>query len=127
AAAEIDQGSPSHMRLWREAQAMAQMSHPNVVHVYDAGILDGQVFVAMEFVEGQTLRRWLKEEPRSWYEVLEAFVSAGRGLAAAHAAGLVHRDFKPDNVLIGIDGRVRVTDFGLARSAAAQKPDAAAE
>jgi serine/threonine-protein kinase len=102
-------------RLLREAQAMARLSHPNVVAVYDAGSLeDGHIFIAMEMVEGQTLRQWTKERARSWREVLEAFLAAGRGLAAAHAAGLVHRDFKPENVLVGRDGRVRVTDFGTA-------------
>ncbi|NPC82345.1 serine/threonine protein kinase, partial [Pyxidicoccus fallax] len=104
-------------RLVREAQAMARLSHPNVVAVYDAGTLeDGSVFLAMEYVEGQTLSGWQESQPRSWRELLAAYVAAGRGLAAAHAAGLIHRDFKPDNVLVGRDGRVRVTDFGLARS-----------
>ena len=103
------------LRLQREAQAIARLSHPNVVAVYDAGTFGGQVFVAMEFVEGRTLRQWLEEEPRSWQEVVRAFGASGRGLAAAHAAGLVHRDFKPDNVLLGRDGRIKVADFGLAR------------
>lgn len=100
-------------RLVREAQAMARLSHPNVVAVYEVGDEAGQVFVAMEFVDGESLRRW---HPRAggWREVLAAWLEAGRGLAAAHARGLVHRDFKPDNVLRGSDGRVRVTDFGLA-------------
>ncbi len=103
-------------RMRREAQAMARLSHPNVVTVYDVGSFEGCVFVAMEFVEGTTLRGWLRAASRSWREVLDVFDHAGRGLAAAHAAGLVHRDFKPDNVLVGRDGRVRVTDFGLVRS-----------
>jgi tetratricopeptide (TPR) repeat protein/predicted Ser/Thr protein kinase len=102
-------------RLLREAQAIARLSHPNVVAVHDAGTFGEQVFVAMEYVDGRTLRQWLKEEERSWREVVDLFRIAGQGLAAAHAAGLVHRDFKPDNVLIGKDGRVRVADFGLAR------------
>jgi serine/threonine protein kinase len=109
-------GADASRRLQREAQALAKLSHPNVVPVYDVGAVGGQAFVAMEYVEGQTLRAWLKEK-RSWREVLETMIEAGRGLAAAHAAGLVHRDFKPDNVLIGNDGRVRVLDFGLARLA----------
>ena len=103
------------VRLQREAQAVARLSHPNVVAVYDAGSLGKQVFVAMELVEGRTLRQWLGEGRRSWREIVEVFAAAGRGLAAAHAVGLAHRDFKPDNVLIGQDGRVRVVDFGLAR------------
>src|SRR5437763_1115036 len=103
------------LRLLREAQALARLTHPNVVAVYDAGTFGDRVFVAMELVEGETLRQWLGEGPRSWREVLDRFLPAGRGLAAAHAAGLVHRDFKPENVLLGRDGRVRVMDFGLAR------------
>jgi tetratricopeptide (TPR) repeat protein/predicted Ser/Thr protein kinase len=100
-------------RLLREAQAIARLAHPNVVAVHDVGTYEGQVFVAMEFVDGVTLRAWL-ETPRTWREALAMFVQAGRGLGAAHAAGLVHRDFKPDNVLVGRDGRARVLDFGLA-------------
>nr|WP_228531178.1 MULTISPECIES: serine/threonine-protein kinase [Myxococcaceae] len=112
-------GSPeaqaeARLRLLREAQAMARLSHPNVIPVYDLGEFGERVFVAMEFIEGRTLRRWLEERPRGWREVVEVLSAAGRGLAAAHAAGLVHRDFKPDNVLIGRDERVYVLDFGLA-------------
>jgi tetratricopeptide (TPR) repeat protein len=102
-------------RLLREAQAMARISHPNVIPVFEVGTWEGQVFVTMELVEGGTLRDWLQEKPRSWREVLDKYLAAGRGLEAAHAAGLVHRDFKPANVLVGRDGRVCVTDFGLAR------------
>jgi tetratricopeptide (TPR) repeat protein/tRNA A-37 threonylcarbamoyl transferase component Bud32 len=120
-------GSPKEQqerrtRLMREAQAMAKLSHPNVITVHDVGEFRQQVFVAMEFIEGTTLTRWRKEKKRSWAEVLSVFRAAGRGLAAAHKAGLVHRDFKPDNVLLGLSGdivsRVIVTDFGLARPAA---------
>ncbi|HEX9102176.1 MAG TPA: protein kinase, partial [Polyangia bacterium] len=107
-------GTTGKQRLLREAQALARLSNPNVVPVYDVGTVDEQAFVAMEYVEGQTLKRWLKT-PRAWRDVVAVMRDAGRGLAAAHAAGLVHRDFKPDNVLIGADGRVRVVDFGLAR------------
>ena len=105
-------------RLQREAQSLAKLDHTNVVAVHDVGVHAGQVFVAMEFVAGQTLTAWLEAEPRSWREVVSVFVDAGRGLAAAHRAGLVHRDFKPDNVMIGDDRRVRVMDFGLARTEA---------
>jgi tetratricopeptide (TPR) repeat protein len=102
-------------RLLREAQAMARLSHPNVVQIYDVGMAEEQLYIAMELVRGRTLARWLEESRRSWREIQARFVDAARGLAAAHAAGLVHRDFKPENVLLGDDGRVRVADFGLAR------------
>lgn len=101
-------------RLLREARAIARLSHPNVITVHEIGLHDDQPFVAMELVEGSTLRSWLTASRRSWRDVVSVFVAAGRGLLAAHRAGLVHRDFKPDNVLIGHDGRIRVTDFGLA-------------
>jgi predicted Ser/Thr protein kinase len=104
-------------RLRREALALGRLSHPNVVAIHEIGEAEGQLFVAMELVEGVTLQAWLMERPRRVAEVLAAYVQAGRGLAAAHAVGLVHRDFKPENILIGSDGRVRVVDFGLARQA----------
>jgi hypothetical protein len=104
-------------RMLREARAMAQLAHPNVVAVHDVGRIGEQVFVAMELVPGTTLTKWLASTRRTRAEILATFVQAGRGLEAAHAVGLVHRDFKPDNVLIGLDGRARVTDFGLARPA----------
>ncbi len=103
-------------RLLSEARALARLSHPNVVRVHDAGTHEGQVFIALELVEGETLTAWLRREPRGLDEIQSLFTMAGRGLAAAHAAGVVHGDFKPDNVLIGTDGRVLVTDFGLARA-----------
>ncbi len=101
-------------RLVREARSMAQVNHPNVVAVYDVGETDGASYIAMELVEGQSLRAW-QTTPHGVNEIVAAYIAAGRGLAAAHAAGIVHRDFKPDNCLVGgSDGRVRVTDFGLA-------------
>jgi eukaryotic-like serine/threonine-protein kinase len=103
-------------RLEREAQAMAQLAHPNVVTVHEVGRHDDGVYVAMEFVDGGTARQWLNERVRSVAEIVELYLQAARGLAAAHAAGFVHRDFKPDNVLVGRDDRVRVADFGLART-----------
>lgn len=103
-------------RLMREAQAMARLSHPNIVTVYEAGESEGQVFVAMEFVPGKSLDEWVNE-PRPWQEVLSVFLQAGRGLAAAHRVGIVHRDFKPQNAMITEDGVVKVLDFGLARVA----------
>ncbi|MCA9683639.1 MAG: serine/threonine protein kinase, partial [Myxococcales bacterium] len=112
-----DRTEQARERLRREAQALAKLAHPNVVGVYDVDLHEGQLYVAMEFVAGRTLGSWMREkEPRPWRAVLEIFMAAGRGLAAAHAAGLVHRDFKPDNAMIGDDGRVRVMDFGLARA-----------
>jgi tRNA A-37 threonylcarbamoyl transferase component Bud32 len=101
-------------RLRREARAMAKLSHPNVVAVYDVGVEGDRVFVAMELVIGVTLASWL-EEQHTLADILETFRAAGNGLAAAHDKGIIHRDFKPGNVLVGIDGRVRVTDFGIAK------------
>jgi eukaryotic-like serine/threonine-protein kinase len=114
------EGSPrAHERMLREAQVLARVSHPNIVQVFEVGTFEGRVFIAMEFIRGRTLRGWLAEHPRSWREILGRYLEAGRGLAAAHEASLVHRDFKPDNVLVGDDGRVRVVDFGLARATSA--------
>jgi tetratricopeptide (TPR) repeat protein len=101
------------LRLMREAQAIARVSHPNVVVVYDVGTLGKRVFIAMELIDGSTLRYWMHARQRSWPEILEVFSAAGRGLSAAHERELVHRDFKPDNVMIAADGQVRVMDFGL--------------
>jgi tetratricopeptide (TPR) repeat protein len=109
-------------RLGREAQAMARVQHPNVATVFEVGTVGEQLFVAMELVDGPTLKGWLRERPRGWREILRLFAAAGRGLEAVHAAGLVHRDFKPDNVILGSDGRPRVSDFGLVGSGG--KPDA---
>ncbi|HWB81461.1 MAG TPA: serine/threonine-protein kinase, partial [Nannocystaceae bacterium] len=105
-----DGSSLGRARLLREAQAMAKVSHPNVITVFDVGSLGDRVFVAMELIVGKDLRAWLGERARKLDEVLAVFVQAGRGLAAAHAAGLIHRDFKPGNVLVGDDGVVRVAD-----------------
>ncbi|MEZ4380003.1 MAG: serine/threonine-protein kinase [Nannocystaceae bacterium] len=107
-------GGEAQARLLREAQALARLRHPNIVQVYEVGAFGDEVFVAMEFVDGVTLRTWQFEHARSWREILKVYQAAGRGLAAAHGAGLVHRDFKPDNVLVTPDGEARVLDFGLA-------------
>jgi tetratricopeptide (TPR) repeat protein len=109
-------------RLRREARALAALSHPNVVAVHDVGEHGGQLFLAMEYVDGGSFRDWIAK-PRPWREVVRAIVSAGRGIEAAHAAGLVHRDIKPDNLLVSRDGRVCVTDFGIVASANRTRPD----
>ena len=112
-----ERATDGHARLLREAQAIARISHPNVIAVHDVGSIGDEIFVAMEYVEGETLHAWCEKEPRTPEAILSIFVQAGRGLAAAHARGVVHRDFKPDNVLVATDGRARVLDFGLAHSA----------
>lgn len=110
-------------RMLREAHALAQLSHPNVVTVHDVGTFADEVFIAMELVEGEELKSWLKRTSPSVPEIIEAYLGAARGLHAAHRAGLVHRDFKPHNVVRGRDGRVRVIDFGLARAHEGTSPD----
>ncbi len=107
-------GEDAAARMLREAQALARLSHPNVVTIYDAGRDDDRVYLAMELVDGETARAWRAAAPRTVREILDVYRQAAAGLAAAHRAGLVHRDVKPDNILVGTDGRVRVTDFGLA-------------
>jgi tetratricopeptide (TPR) repeat protein len=109
-------------RLLREAQAMAQLSHPHAVAVYDVEPSDEDVYFAMEYVPGGTLEQWLAARPRALPEILDVMRQAGEGLAAAHDAELVHRDFKPSNVMVTDDGRVKVTDFGLAKPAASHEP-----
>ncbi|MEP6653748.1 MAG: serine/threonine-protein kinase [Myxococcales bacterium] len=124
-AGDSAEASEGRTRMMREAQAIAKLSHPNVVVVYDVGAFQDQVFVAMEFVDGHTLWYWMHAQPRSWTDVLKIFADAGRGLAAAHQKDLVHRDFKPENVMIGSDGQVRVMDFGLARTVGTPRTAAA--
>jgi serine/threonine protein kinase len=104
-------------RLISEAMVMARLSHPRIVTVHDAGTFRGQAFIVMELVHGETLAEWLAREPRSSREIVEIFVEAGRGLSAAHGEGIVHGDFKLQNVLIDDQGRPKVTDFGLSRLA----------
>ena len=115
--AEAEEGTDRRsVRLLREGQALARLSHPNVVAVHDVGTLEGgKVYIAVELVVGVTLRAWVRAGDRSSTELLEILVQAGRGLAAAHAAGVVHRDFKPSNVMVDGEGRARVLDFGIAR------------
>jgi hypothetical protein len=107
-------GPASDAGLLREARAAARLQHPNVVSIFEVGHAGDRLFIAMEYVDGRTVRVWLTEQPRSVAEILRAFEHAGRGLQAAHEAGLVHRDFKPENLLVGTDDRVRVVDFGIA-------------
>jgi len=111
----IDDAGGARERLVREAQAMAKLNHPNVVTVHEVGTTEAGVYVAMELVEGETLRSWV-ETPRPWREVVRMLIEVARGLTAVHATGVVHRDVKPDNTIVGSDGRVRIGDFGLARS-----------
>ena len=111
--AEASSDDKARARMLREARALAKLSHANVVQIYEIGEHEQRTFLVMEYVDGSTLAHWL-EQQRPWPEVLARFVAAGRGLAAAHRAGVVHRDFKPENVLLGRDGSVRVADFGLA-------------
>ncbi len=110
-------------RLLREAKALAQLSHPNVVAAFDVGTLDQDVFVAMELVEGKTLKEWVEDQQPSIWDRVQVLTAAGRGIDAAHRAGLIHRDIKPDNIIVGDDGRVRVLDFGLARAALTEEPE----
>ncbi len=107
--------APAQARLLREAQVMARLAHPNVVPVFELGEWRSDLYLVMELVTGVTLEAWLKRQKHRRSDIISRFLQAGRGLAAAHAAGVVHRDFKPANVLVGLDDRVRVTDFGLSR------------
>jgi predicted Ser/Thr protein kinase len=109
-------------QLLAEAQAIARLSHPNIVTVHDVGTFDGEVFFAMEYVKGETLLRAQRSGLTGLQHTLSLYAAAGQGLAAAHRAGIVHGDFKPENVLVGEDGRVRVTDFGLARAVSEHAP-----
>ena len=111
-------------RLLREAKALARFDHPNVVRVYDAGFHEDALFIAMELVSGTTLAEWARQARPSWSETLAVYRQAGAGLAAAHRAEVIHRDFKPDNVMLGDDGRARVMDFGLARGLVEASPNA---
>ncbi len=104
-------------RAVREARALARLVHPNIVAVHDAGVHRGELYIVMELVTGRSLREWLEHRPRTVAEIVGLFRQAAVGLGAAHAAGMIHRDFKPDNMLVGDDGRVRVADFGLVQLA----------
>jgi tetratricopeptide (TPR) repeat protein/predicted Ser/Thr protein kinase len=119
-----DRDGTARDRLLREARALAKLSHPAVVTIHDVGTFGDDVFIATELVDGDTLREWLRMAARRPSDVLRLFLAAGEGLAAAHRAELIHRDFKPENVIVGVDGRVRVIDFGLARVATAPAPPA---
>ena len=112
-----DRSSPdSRRRLLREARLTATLSHPNVVQIHDSGEYLDEIYVVMEFIAGVDLDAWRRQGPHAWPEVLAVYRQAGLGLAAAHARGVVHRDFTPRNAMLGEDGRVRVLDFGLAHA-----------
>jgi tetratricopeptide (TPR) repeat protein/predicted Ser/Thr protein kinase len=113
--ARSDRAEINRLRLQQEAKTLARLNHPNIVRVFDVGMVDERMFIAMELLEGESLRRWWKAASRSVDEILAVFVAAADGLAAAHDAGIVHRDFKPDNVVVCGDGRTVVLDFGIAR------------
>ncbi len=115
----------SREQMLAEARALARLNHPNVVAVHEVGEEGGRAYLALEYADGETLDRWLKTKPRTWREVLEVFLEAGRGLHAAHLAGLVHRDFKPSNVILRNDGRVQLLDFGIARNTTLKPPSTA--
>jgi protein kinase-like protein/WD40 repeat protein len=117
----LDGNDVARARLVREARALARVQHRNVITIFDASTIDGRDVIAMELIEGETLASWLARRPRR-SAIVAAIVAAGRGLAVAHAAGMVHRDFKPYNVLIDVRGRVVVTDFGLARAIGESAP-----
>lgn len=112
-----------HAAALAEAKALARLSHPNVVPVHDVSVIGEHVCMIMELVEGETLRRWVSGSGRTQREILRAYMQAGAALAAAHEVGLVHRDFKPDNAIMGNDGRVRVIDFGIACEVSATEGD----
>src|SRR6201999_3324285 len=112
-----DPAHVSRARLLREARAMARLDHPNVVKIYEVDSIDGIDFVVMELVAGGSLAEWLRAEPRPEREIREAFLAAAHGLAAAHAAGMVHRDFKPANVMRTKAGAIRAAAFAPARAA----------
>lgn len=115
-------GSPvAPARLLREAQALAKLSHPNVVTVFEVGMAGNDPYVAMELVEGKTMLEWMRD-PRAWRDVLDVFIAVGQGLAAVHALGLVHRDFKPSNVLFDARGVPKLGDFGLVRTVDGAEP-----
>ena len=122
-------GADASARLLREAQAAARLTNPNVITVHDVGQFGDDIFLASEFVDGGTLADWLSAHPspRAWREVLPFFLDAGRGLVAAHAHGVVHRDVKPANVLLGRDGRVLVCDFGLSRASGVSTGETSAD
>ena len=129
---EGETASRPKVRLMREAQALAKLNHPNVVAVHDVGTHEEGVYIAMEYVEGQTLREWIKKDKPTQKEIIHVFLDAGQGLLAAHREGIVHRDFKPENLLISNTGQAKVLDFGLARASsfeeiAVTKPRPASE
>ena len=124
---ETGLGTPAEKRrgrFMREAQLLASLSHPNVLTVHDVGGADRELYVVMELVDGAPISRWLSETRPGWRAIIDVYLQAGRGLVAAHQLGIVHRDIKPDNILVAQSGRVLVGDFGLAGLAGSLTPGA---
>lgn len=120
---ELEQRAAYSQRMWREARVLASLNHPNVLTVHDVGQWRDQVYIVTELIDGQTFGQWLEQERPDWRQIIEAFAQAGRGLEAAHEAGLIHRDVKLENLMMTRQGRVVVMDFGLARMSRAEDPE----
>jgi eukaryotic-like serine/threonine-protein kinase len=111
-------------RFQREAQTASSLNHPHILTVYDAGEFEGRQYLVTEFVDGGTLKNWVRAEKRTWRQVVELLVGVADGLATAHQAGILHRDIKPDNILVATNGYAKLADFGLAKLTETIRDDA---